>query len=358
MSLFRNRFTVQERRRVSIAKEQERVKEIKSEHIKSEFEKELEVLSSQREKVVYSNYKLSHQGITHYKTFENCSRKVRKSSLANLLNVTVEDSDQWKDGKPFDESFGIAPKDEKDYRVMNSQQVRRCRSACNKLSYYSSVREFRSKKSGKYKFKVAFISLGAPVNSTNEQILKAFEGFLDYLRRTANCVFVWKKEIGEDGKLLHFHIMINNFIPYYIVSWKWKRLLIAQGVIWPKNDKGIDTNAHTRIELPRSKKLVASYISKYIAKNCELHKTLGYLWGCSDIIKECKEIVLIESEVDNKELWNVIKCNKTVGTEYVSLVCCDLMKVKDLAPMLYNIFLKQFYEFREKLSLPQRFSSV
>ena len=358
MSLYRNRFTALERKRKSEEIASNKLTAVKSAIIKEKFESDLKVLENQACKEVYYNHKLTHQGIVTYKTFEGYYRKRNKNSLANLLNYKPDESDVWRDGKPFDEAFGVAVKDKKDYRRLDKYQVRKCKSACQKLSYYSGTRELISKKSGKYKFKVGFLTLTAPSSANYQQILKAFEGFLDYLRRTANCAYVWKKEIGEKSGLLHFHLIVNNVVPYYIVSWKWKRLLIAQGVEWAKNDKGLDTNSHSKIEIPHSAKQVARYVSKYVSKECELPVECGFIWGCSEIIKECKELILIEGEVSNDELWNITKSHKSISTDYVSILCCDLLKVKNLAPMLYNIFLKQYYSFKDNLTLPQRFFEV
>jgi hypothetical protein len=135
----------------------------------------------------------------------------------------------------------------KNVRNLNESQSRRVKRYCSKLCYYSGVRKFKNKKDKEFSMKVAFLTLTAPSGVTHKQFLKAFDHFIDYIRRTANCTYVWKKELGEKSGNLHVHLLINNFIPFYIVSWKWKRLLTAEGVVWPKNDKGKDTEAHTRI---------------------------------------------------------------------------------------------------------------
>lgn len=325
---------------------------------KEEFEKEISIIEKNRGPIVYQSYKLTHQGIINYKTYENCTRKISHNSLANLLNTSYSNYTSLVDGQPFDNSLGIYPKTIKDYRNMDANQKRQCRKMCNKLTYYTKKRAFKSKKSGHYYFKIAFLTLTAPVTANELQLLKAFDHFLDYLRRTANCVYVWKKEIGSKGEKLHFHIMLNNFIPYYIVDWKWKRLLLNEGVVWSKNEKNEDTKSHYRIELPKNAKQTASYISKYMGKDELLPNEYGYIWGCSQVLKELKEIVLIEGEVNNNELWNIIKKSKTIATDFVNITCCDLMKVKNIAPGLYKIFEKQFFEFQLKISLKQRFMTV
>jgi hypothetical protein len=326
----------------------------------SEKEKEKKEFEESLHKAVYSyyNFKLTHNGIVSYKSFEGCSRKYSINSYNNLLNVNQFDTRECQSSIPFDSSLGPLTSKTEIYRELSEKQAKKVKAACNKLCYYSGKREFMSKKSGKFTFKTALLTLTAPDNTEIHQFLKAFEGFLDYLRRTANCVYVWKKEVGKLGNNLHVHMLLNNFIPYYIVSWKWKRLLIAQGVKWPINEKGEPTTSHYRIELPKNVKQVGAYIAKYMSKYEGYSENIGYLWGKSKILDECKEVVLIECSDINEDLYNIYKKYKTVGNEYVKIVLVDLMKVKDLANNIYKIFEKQFYEFRDKITLTQRFQYV
>lgn len=305
--------------------------------------------------VIYYQSKLSHSGVTHWKTFEGFPRKIHENSKRNLLNQFQKELDalpsatnSTANGEPVQNSV-------RTERHLNQAQSRKIKSLSNKLCYYSRVRSFVSKKTGSYKFKVAFLTLTAPVEASPDQSLKAFEYFLDYLRRTANCHFVWKKELGETGKALHFHILVNNFIPYYLVSWKWKRLLIAQGVRWTVNDKGEDTNAHTRIELPRSRKLIAHYIGKYMSKAYELPREYGYISGHSAILTDLKEPRYIEGDLPKDELLALADNFRTIRGDFVTHCSVDLRRVQYIAPTVYYWFLKQFNEFQDLLTLPQKY---
>lgn len=320
---------------------------------KKEFENALDRIAFS-----YYNYKLTHRGVVSYKGFENCSRRVKASSLNNLLNYNPYAPEGSCSSIPFDDNLGYLSSERELKRHISEKQSREIKKYASKLCYYSGERKFESKKSGKYSFKVAFLTLTAPENVTTTQFLKAFELFLDYLRRTANCIYVWKKEFGKHGDNLHVHILINNFIPYYLVDWKWKRLLLSQGVIWPKNEKGEDTSSHYRIELPRNLKQAGHYISKYLGKVEYTPENVGYLWGKSKILAECKESVLIEGEIDNSELFTIFSKFKTVGSDFVKMCLVDLLKIDKICPVLFKIFEKQFYEFQSKLTLPQRFQYV
>ncbi|MEY2702351.1 MAG: hypothetical protein RLY43_984 [Bacteroidota bacterium] len=294
--------------------------------------------------VVYDNYKLSHSGVTKYRMFEGFSRSLHHNSLSNLLHQNVNQLESTE-----------KENEEITTRHLNNQQSKKLKRYCAKLCYYSATRIFESKKSGKYKMKVSFLTLTAPEGTSNEQFLKSFDGFLDYLRRTANCVYVWKKELGETNKKLHVHLLINNFLPFYIVSWKWKRLLLSNNVIWPKNEQEKDTDSHYRIELPKSKKMVSSYIAKYMSKAYELPKSCGYVWGKSSVIDECKEITFSEGEINEDELRAIGDKYKIVGDDFVKHVCVDLLTVKDIAPTIFEAFEKQYMDFVQKITLPQKF---
>jgi hypothetical protein len=299
------------------------------------------------EPIVYASAKLSHSGVTVFKTFENCNRPSHKNSLKNLLNVQSQQGDA--------SCVCAVPKAE---RVFDDKQSRKCRKYCQKLAYYSATRKFTSKKSGKYYFKVAFLTLTAPGNAEPQQLLQAFDHFLDYLRRTANCVYVWKKELGETNKNLHFHILINNFVPYYIIAWKWKRLLLAQGVSWPQSSNGKDTTSHYRIELPRNKKLVSHYIAKYMSKAYGLPRDFGYISGHSAELDGCKEIVLTEGEFSSDEVLALKTRFYTIQDDFLCHVCCNLLQEKQIAPHLHAVFEPFYIEFSQLITLPQKFFDI
>jgi hypothetical protein len=330
--------------------------------------------------LVYYSQKLTHNGITAYKTFENCSRKVHRSSIANLLSNIASHYDSVESllsdyknahndderSKINDEAIKLLNQEQwevylqktRQSRHLNMAQSRKIRSLCDKLSYYSGTRIFKSKKSGSCSMRIAFLTLTTPANASPSQALSAFSLFCDYLSRTANCVYVWKKELGVQHNQLHFHIVINNFIPYYIVAWKWKRLLIAAGVLWPKNEFGIETASHYRIELPKSKKAISHYISKYMSKAYDLPGNFGYISGHSRILTDLKETVLIENEIDELELKSLMSRSKIINRDYVSLVFHDLLTIKSIAPKLFAVFEAQYVAFNKAISLTQKFNYV
>lgn len=330
--------------------------------------------------LIYNVSKLTHNGIVGYRFFENCNRSYHRNSIANLLSSSLYGNEtldwlvsQYRNCKEDLErsainNQAIALLDQESFdrfltltrqmRHLNEAQSRKVRSFTEKLCYYSATRVFTSKKTGKYKMKVAFLTLTAPESANFDQLQNAFTRFLEYLSRTANCVYVWKKELGETGKHLHFHLVINNFVPYYIISWKWKRALMAEGVIFPSAEDGKTSNSHYRIELPRSKKQVSHYISKYMSKAYDLPGVCGYIWGRSSILNQLKEVSIFEGDVEEAEVSLLMKAYKVIRKDYVSIICCDLLSIKDKFPKLAAIFEKQYLDFSNLITLPQRFNYV
>jgi hypothetical protein len=332
------------------------------------------------EAFVYRNLKLTNSGIISYKVFQNCHRKMRESSLRNLINnksarseifvnllaqfnQTTSD-DQKKE--VYDQALCYLNDQElKEFydstnkvRTLSPAQSRKIRQLCSKLYYYSQTRKFTSKKSGSYSMRCAFLTLTTPSSCTDVQSLNAFNHFLDYIQRTANCVYVYKKELGSEGHRLHYHLLINNFIPYYIVAWKWKRLLINEGVQWEVNKEGKETESHYRIELPRSRKSTAHYIAKYMSKGEGLPGNCGLISSHSSILDELREVTIIESDVDCDELNRICSKSKVLKGEYVSIICCDLLRHQKIAPELYSLFYDQYLKFSESITLPQKFFLV
>lgn len=330
--------------------------------------------------LVYWNNKLKHSGITSYKVFENVNRRIHNKSLQNLLNNKsftntdlnyyidtfkgLSDDDQRSSFNDVaveeldKENYAIFLKQTRQIRNLNSAQSKKVKSTVDKLAYYSQTRTFTNSKDKVLSMKVAFITLTSPAGTSNSQMLSAFNHFLDYLQRTANCIYVWKKELGEVNNKLHYHIIVNNFIPYYIISWKWKRLLIAEGVVWPLNEQGRDTTSHYRIELPHNAKQVSHYIAKYMSKAYDLPGNCGYVYGCSKVLKELKEVDLSEWEIDEKEYKALKESYKTISHDYTQHICCNLLHVKKIAPKLYELFNEQYVQFSQKITLPQKFKYV
>ena len=294
--------------------------------------------------LIYNNYKFTHNGILTYKTFEGNTRNMHKNCLKNLLSYKDEDENK-------NQQFKL-----KRNEIFSQAMSKRVYTQCCKLTHYSPTRTFSNQRKQFFSMKVAFLTLGAPENYTIEEINNAFQHFLDYLSRTAQATFIYKKEIGFKSGLFHIHLMINNFIPYYIISWKWKSLLIKENTNWPKKENGKDYNAHSRIELPKSKKMVAAYIGKYIAKECKVIGNIGKIWGQSKCLSEIKEPIYTDGDLPEKELIEISKISKVKETDYCYYMIFEWKKIQKIAKTIFLEYINHFKEISEQITQPQRFN--
>ena len=293
--------------------------------------------------LVYFQHKIAHNGLCTYKVFEGITRGISQNSLNNLNNYKNENIE--KDSTARTEVVA----------GISKATSKRIFKYCQKLAYYSCTRKFKNSKGKEFSFKINFLTLTAPHNYTTQQINTAFEHFLDYVSRTGNCSFVYKKEVGYKSGHFHIHLLLNNFIPYYIVSWKWKRLLMAQNPDWPQRENGKDYNAHTRIEIPKNKRQTTAYIAKYLTKDGHIVEKVGKLWGFSRVLKDCQEVTLIENDIDATEYQKLTTAFKTIQDEFMTFVCFDPHHIKKLCPKLYAVFETMYMEFTNRISLPQKF---
>lgn len=294
--------------------------------------------------LVYWQHKISHNGLCTYKVFENCTRSISQNSINNLTQFSNE-----KREKDSTSNTEVAPS-------ISKATSKRIFRVSQKLAYYSGTRKFTNSKGKEFSFRINFLTLTAPNNFTTQQINKAFEHFLDYVSRTANCNFVYKKEVGFKSGHFHIHMLLNNFIPYYVVSWKWKRLLMAQNPEWPQTEAGKDYNAHTRIEIPHNKRQTTSYIAKYLTKDGHVYENVGRLWGCSRVLNDTKEYTFIENDIDREEYEKLTKVFKTIQDDFMTFICFNPLDVKRLCPKLYKVFNEMYTEFCQKITLPQKFT--
>jgi hypothetical protein len=135
-------------------------------------------------------------------------------------------------------------------------------------------------------------------------------------------------------------------------------LLLAEGVKWPQTESGEDTSSHYRIELPRNKKSTASYISKYMSKGQGLPIEYGYISGHSKVLDTLKDTSIIVDDLDTDELNKLASHSKVIHSEYVNLICTDLLRCAKTAPKIYDLFYSQYLQFSEILTLPQKFTYV
>lgn len=152
-----------------------------------------------------------------------------------------------------------------------------------------------------HKFRLAFITLTLPpqentptVKELNSTILARF---LDWLRKYHGVkLYVWKAELQQNGTP-HYHITINQFIRHDHIKAKWNQLLKDEGLLdnFYAKHKHHHPNS-TDIHAVKKVKDLAGYLIKYLAKKgSKEEKTIGKLWGASQVLTKAKYYSFEES---------------------------------------------------------------
>lgn len=194
------------------------------------------------------------------------------------------------------------------------------------------------------KFTFLTLTLPAPqVHTDNELKREALRPFLQELRRKYGAdQYVWKAEPQENGNV-HFHILLDRFIPWQDLRRLWNRFLEPlgyieayrqrqqekhkEGMVYSLRDgckstpqqqltayaEGVRTNwsnpNSTDIHSLRNVKHIIAYISAYIVKRGGRRKIEGRIWECTDNLRGLQ---MFESHDDS----GLMVCLNDLGERY------------------------------------------
>lgn len=238
------------------------------------------------------------------------------------------------------------------YLSLNAK--RKLNKAIEYLLYLSAEKKVYNRLTRKtFSFKVAFITLtlsSQQVHTDNEIRKKLLNQMLVELRRYYNVKnYVWRAEKQKNGNI-HFHIIIDRFIPWYELRNRWNRIqnklgyvdrfqerIRAQKKVTKEkfnNPNSIDIHSLYRV------KNIKKYLSKYLSKNVtnaeklteeEKSKLLvkGRLWGANQELSNVKGArVLVDREIES-ELIKLIESDnsKVLNEDYYSIIFIDITKL-------------------------------
>ncbi len=236
---------------------------------------------------------------------------------------------------------------------------RKITNAINYLLLTTNSKKVYSRISGRYfSMKIAFVTLTLPAkqkHSDNEIKAKLLNQFLiEMKKRWKVDKYVWRAEKQHNGNL-HFHILVNKFIPALEMRDVWNRICNKLGYVddyrqnmkkfheggfkvredllqyWPKRDqknayeKGIKSNwanpNTTDIHSTRKLGNVRNYLIKYLSKNEIIdpetgeifEKALeqkGRIWGCSQNLSNLKGARVDVYEKMRDEIKSLIHSEK------------------------------------------------
>ena len=171
---------------------------------------------------------------------------------------------------------------------------------------------------------ISFITLTLPSKQkhTDKEVKKdLLNWFLIRIKRDFGVtIFLWKAESQNNGNI-HFHILVNRFVPWREIRDTWNDCLDKYGYIadFEKNHGHRDPNSTDIHGLYKDKKgdkvgNIAAYLAKYMSKNEDLKRGIdGRLWGCSDNLKTVESFrILVDGNWRWREFLRSLAALKTV----------------------------------------------
>lgn len=208
--------------------------------------------------------------------------------------------------------------------IQSSKSLCRLKNAVNWMLLFADKKEVKTKidKSApwskdnikKWWFRLAFITLTLPddqQHSDSEIKDHMLQPFLYWLQRYYNCSYVWKAETQINGNI-HFHITIDQFVPWKSIRAKWNKIMSNHGYckIYQDgtNDKG---DSATQIKAVLNEKKCAKDIADYVAKKDMLPTVVarGFqsIWKgevkCTKEIKQCFKYLRYGKEDTEEQMF-------------------------------------------------------
>lgn len=280
--------------------------------------------------------------------------------------------------------------------IVSKQAAKKMSKASDYLLLLSGTKKSVNHKSGKvFKFKVAFVTLTLPsaqIHDDKEIINTCLNQFLIEIKKYYHVKnYIWRAEKQKNGNI-HFHLLIDKFIPYQELRDRWNRVLSKLGYIqryrdeqrrWHSNgfrprpnlyptwSKAKQLEAYLRgskihwsspnttdIHSVRNIQNVKAYIQKYMTKtetqfkikgtNIEIpiYQT-GRIWGCN---RELSKIKGATSEIDSileEELKLImsVRESKVFQGDYFTVIYFDINLLKSFPKVqLFKLFSQYLFE--------------
>lgn len=253
------------------------------------------------------------------------------------------------------------------------------------------------------KFKIAFITLTLPSKQSHTDLEitnRCLNSMIDELKKYYKIHnYVWRAEKQKNGNL-HFHIIIDKFVPWSELRDRWNRIINKLGYVdnyrkflkewhisgfkvrtdllknWDEQSqrlayqkgKSNDYNNPNSIDIHSTKHIrnIKQYLSKYMSKNEytqrkaqteneDFTQSTGRIWGCNH---ELSNIKGYQCEIDTEtsgELEKIVKSGKArvYSSTYFTVFYIDWHKLRSIgANWLFGYFsnyLLETFNYSEQL---------
>lgn len=168
----------------------------------------------------------------------------------------------------------------------------------------------------KVTFRTAFITLTLPASqqhTDNTIIDKCLNQFLIEIKKDYWVQnYVWRAERQQNGNI-HFHILVDKFIPWQALKNKWNRIINKLGYVDRFQEKYKHQNPNST-DIHSTKKVhnIKSYLCKYMTKTGDKLPTQevkaiiekyqsGRIWSCNQELSNARGLnLIIDSEIDTE----------------------------------------------------------
>lgn len=215
--------------------------------------------------------------------------------------------------------------------------------------------------SGANRHKVVFITLTLPskqMHTDTELKSKCLNQLLTELRaKYGRLLYVWKAERQKNGNL-HFHVLLNRYIPARELRERWNRILSKLGYIDVFESKHghrdpNSTDVHSLYKDKRTGKRVVSvvsYMAKYMSK--EGDEIEGRYWYASSELSSVDKVCLSVPTLDTSTplfaefgaLCTYIEglnSKRVIRDEYFTFACISLSELQRF-PLLFERYNSEF----------------
>ena len=288
-------------------------------------------------------------------------------SKINLYNEPLNRRYSGKEQNRFD----IKTVDKKHNDKVSVHARRKISKAIEYLIFMARAKSLPNTFHGKaFVFRIAFVTLTLPsaqIHSDNEIKQKCLNQMLIELRRRWNVRnYVWRAEKQVNGNI-HFHILVDKFIPWSELRDCWNRICNKLGYVdryrnqmrdfhsggfsvrddllktWNykaqikayQSGKANDWNSPNSTDIHSIKKVsnIQKYITKYATKESQTQGLTGRLWGCNFELSDIKGAQLIRDTNISNELNQLIQTfnPRIYETDHFTCIEFEASKLFDTA---------------------------
>lgn len=240
-------------------------------------------------------------------------------------------------------------KHNKQNGVLSKNAKKRMLNAIDWLCAYATNKLIYDKKTGKrFKYQVGFITLTLSSTQTHsdntikKELLNQF--FVEAKNRWKVVHYVWRAETQKNGNL-HFHILLDKFVPYQELRNVWNRIQNKLGYVdrFAEKNKHHDPNS-TDVHSVINIKNIRKYVSSYMSKESDVREVTGNLWGLSYSLSKSKPLTVQNwdsTEVSWLQLQTYFS-DKVKLLEHCKAVYEDILKT---GQSVFNPLLTKFADY-------------